>query len=88
MTLTARIDLLNQGNVIAGLTGGGTGTLDGISTVDLAVGVLLTIAVADEIYFYQLQAGTDAESSPSIIRPDDYAGTTNEKVWKRLALAP
>jgi len=31
---------------------------------------------------YELVSGTDAESSPDIIRPDDYAGTTNEKVWK------
>lgn len=31
---------------------------------------------------YELVAGTDAESSPDIIRPTDYAGTTNEKVWK------
>lgn len=31
---------------------------------------------------YRLRSGTDAESSPFIIRPDDYAGTTNEKVWE------
>jgi hypothetical protein len=31
---------------------------------------------------YVLYSGTDAESSPDIIRPNDYNGTTNQKVWK------
>lgn len=31
---------------------------------------------------YEMVVGSDAESSPNIIRPDDYATTTNEKVWK------
>lgn len=31
---------------------------------------------------YELVSGTDAESSPNTIRPNDYAGGTNEKVWK------
>jgi hypothetical protein len=31
---------------------------------------------------YELVAGTDAESSPVVLRPNDYAATTNEKVWK------
>lgn len=36
----------------------------------------------DVLRVYELVSGTDAESSPVVIRPDDYATTTNEKVWK------
>lgn len=35
--------------------------------------------------FYELRAGTDADDSPNIIRPNDYAASTNERVWE-LAL--
>lgn len=31
---------------------------------------------------YELVAGTDAESSPTVIRPNDYDGTSNQKIWK------
>ena len=34
-----------------------------------------------KLYMYQLVAGTDAENSPDIIRPNDYSGS-NQKVWK------
>lgn len=37
---------------------------------------------SDALRTYELVSGTDAESSPTIIRPTDYATTTNEKVWK------
>lgn len=60
-------------------------TLDAIATVDLEVGLLAHFANASILYTYQLTAGTDAESSPDVIRPDDYATTTNEKVWKLIA---
>jgi hypothetical protein len=33
------------------------------------------------VYHYTLTEGTDATSAPDIIRPTDYANTTNEKVW-------
>lgn len=70
---------------ITGLTGGGAGNLDGIATVGYAVGLraIFWNEASDEVSFYRLAAGTTAESSPSIIRPDDYAGTTNEKIWKK-----
>lgn len=69
---------------ITGLTGGGSTNLDGIATVSGAtpVGQMLMIRVSGAFYCYELVTGTDAESSPSVIRPDDYAGTTNEVVWK------
>jgi hypothetical protein len=44
-------------------------------------------AVPDSFRLYRLEAGTDAEDAPSVIRPDDYAESTNEKVWKIYALA-
>jgi hypothetical protein len=61
--------------------------LDAIPTTALTVPLLVIFVLAAAVEFYQLVAGTDAESSPTVIRPDDYAGGTNEKVWKRLAPA-
>lgn len=38
---------------------------------------------SDNVFrFYELVSGTDAESLPSIVRPTDYNGTSNQKVWK------
>ena len=71
---------------VTGLTGGGATKLDGIATLSLTVGIRGFINVAETIYFYELQAGTDAEASPTVIRPDDYAGGTNEKVWQLLGI--
>lgn len=39
-------------------------------------------AASNALRVYELVAGTDAESSPNVIRPNDYAASTNEKVWK------
>jgi hypothetical protein len=36
---------------------------------------------------YSLDAGTDAEAAPDIIRPDDFNGSTNAKVWRLRTLA-
>ncbi len=74
-----------------GASGAGTAilsalTLDAIPTVSIETGTLaLLVIVAATAYIYALVAGTDAESSPAVIRPDDYAGGTNEKVWKLQA---
>ena len=38
---------------------------------------------ADALYAYQLVTGTDTQALPDVVRPDDYAASTNEKVWKR-----
>lgn len=51
----------------------------GLSLTPAPVAFLL---LAGRIQPYRLRAGTDAENSPFIIRPDDYAGGTNEKVWE------
>ena len=36
------------------------------------------------IYYYELKEGTEAESSPDILRPADYNGTTNTKIWSLI----
>lgn len=73
------------------LTGGTSADLDSIPTVSLTaghtIGLYDTDPATDVVRFYRLTAGTDAESAPDVIRPDDYATTTNEKVWKLLPLA-
>ena len=66
---------------ISGLTGGGVTKLDGIATVSLTVNQIVAVTLSGVMSFYQLVSGTDAEDSPNVIRPDDYAGGTNEKVW-------
>lgn len=84
-----------SGNVIfldavTGYTGGGATKLDGVTTAGVSVPALYTfkssVSPTGE-RFYILRAGTDAESSPSIIRPDDYNGATNAKVWESVLLA-
>jgi hypothetical protein len=87
MTLTERVRPFVLLGGVDTLTGGGAGKLDGIATVSLPVPLNGFVVIGDDVYFYKLRAGTDAESSPSIIRPDDYAGGTNEKVWEQLDLA-
>lgn len=69
---------------ITNLTGGAASDLDGIATVGVATGLVQEVLLASgpTLSKYALVAGTDAENAPSIVRPDDYAPTTNEKVWK------
>jgi hypothetical protein len=76
--------------------GGGTGAvatavvlgekIDAIPTTSLSITypLFVWILLAGQINTYRLRSGTDAEVSPFIIRPDDYAGTTNEKVWELI----
>jgi hypothetical protein len=71
---------------LTGLTGGTSTDLDGIVTTTESVGVIIATSISSALSFYQLTTGTDAESSPNIIRPDDYAASTNEKVWKLLSV--
>lgn len=57
--------------------------LKAIVTVGVAVGVIVFYRDSHaNIKGYQLTSGTSAESSPSIIRPTDYNGSTNQKIWK------
>lgn len=78
--------------------GGGTGatataqvlgtTLDAIVTTGLSISypLLANVYLSSHVNVYRLRSGTDAEASPYIIRPDDYATTTNEKVWELCSL--
>ena len=69
---------------ITGLTGGESTKLDGCVTADntYPVGITLFIVVDGVPSIYQLVEGTNAEASPSIIRPDDYAAQTGtNRVW-------
>lgn len=63
-------------------------TLDAVPTLTLAVTPIpfVFIVLSGRITAYQLRAGTDAESSPFIIRPDDYSASTNEKVWQLVGM--
>lgn len=68
---------------VTGYTGGGATNLDGVATVNRSVPSLLAFDHAS--YggkVFKLRAGTDAEASPAIIRPDDYNASTNAKVWE------
>lgn len=66
--------------------GGTAADLDAIATVGVTVGKLVMFKDADSadlLRTYQLTSGTDAESAPAVIRPDDYNASTNAKIWKQ-----
>lgn len=75
---------------ITGKTGSAAADLDAIVTlgIDLATYptlYLVKTGAGGGIQGWQLTAGTDAEDVGSgIVRPDDYAAATNEKVWKQV----
>lgn len=84
LSTTAALDSYVQNRtLITGLTGGTSTKLDSIVT--LSKGPLWLVAVAHSSsgveMIYRLESGTTAEAAPWTIRPDDYATTTNEKVW-------
>lgn len=74
-------------SLITGLTGGGGTKLDGIATVGVAAGALVAV-MGDTVSHYRLKAGTTAESSPNVIRPDDYNASTNAKYWLLQSATP
>jgi hypothetical protein len=98
-TSTATDDPVTDGQVgvlmpawrhdIASLTGGGATALDGISTVDLPIGYRVDLALGSVgskiLSVYVLENSTAAESSPGVVRPDDYDGSSNAKVWFQIA---
>lgn len=70
----------------AALTGGSAGALDAIVTADAAVltGAIAFTLVAGALGIWELTAGTDAEDAAGgKVRPDDYDGATNARVWFR-----
>jgi hypothetical protein len=67
---------------ITGYTGGGSTNLDGVTTVGVPVPRFYWFYHAtDGMRGYILRAGTDAESSPAYVRPDDYNAGSNAKCW-------
>lgn len=74
---------------VTGFTGGGPSNFDGIATVTRPVGQMHNALISSTLYFYELYTGTDATNVPTVIRPADYDGVTNQKVWKLAGvLAP
>lgn len=72
--------------LVVDYTGGGATKLDGTVTVGVSVPrIYMFVHTTLGLLSYQLRAGTDAESIPSIIRPDDYAASTNEKVFQAVS---
>lgn len=75
---------------ITALQGGTPTDLDAVITTDLNVDTLyvlpnVTIGASVVSKQWILVTGTDAEDAANgIIRPADYAATTNEKVWKAV----
>jgi hypothetical protein len=66
------------------LTGGTSTDLDGYVTVGKETPIEVTFKhnATDAWLTFILDAGTDVEDVPFIVRPDDYATTTNEKVCR------
>ncbi len=70
---------------ITALTGGVSSCLDGIATASLGNDQLAMFYLDAQLQFWILQAGTEAEDAAAgIVRPDDYADTTNERNWVRV----
>lgn len=71
---------------LSALTGGAAGSLDGLVTVGVrATTTIEHCYVSSAWSLWILVAGTDAEDSAAgIVRPDDYDGSTNARVWKRI----
>lgn len=78
--------IIHHLKAITSLTGGTSSDLDSVATVDITPKRAVFIYDGDNARYavYVLEAGTDAESAPLVIRPDDYNGSTNAKVWKLM----
>ena len=87
---SAQVDalIIHHLKTITSLTGGTSADLDSIVTTGITVerAVFFWNADTSEYAIYVLKAGTSAESSPDVIRPDDYATTTNAKIWALVDL--
>lgn len=88
-TTTTPPGSVGPGNTVisaaTGYTGGGSTKLDGESTTAVDVPTIYCFKHSTSGWRqYLLRAGTDAEASPNIIRPDDYAASTNEKVFELM----
>lgn len=70
---------------LTGLTGGESTDLDSLPTEGAnayQVGDIVSLVLANIYQKWQLQAGTGATDTESgVVRPADYASSTNEKNW-------
>lgn len=69
---------------VTGLTGGGSGNLDGLITANgtYPTGIVVFLLIGGVPQIWQLTSGTTAEDAANgVVRPDDYATTSNEKIW-------
>ena len=69
---------------ITGLTGGGATNLDGLITANgtYPTGIVVFLVISGVPQIWQLTSGTTAEDAANgVVRPDDYATTSNEKIW-------
>lgn len=85
--------LIRYRNDITSGIGGTSADIDSLTTTSIT-DFPYTIAInnadnSDNLEFWTLSSGTSAEDyGNGIIRPDDYATTTNQKIWTRSALFP
>ena len=87
--------IIHHEKLITALVGGTSSDLDSITTVGIDntkphVVAFEESATGDWIFF-RLEAGTSAEDTsarPRIVRPDDYAASTNEFVWVEAYCVP
>lgn len=86
-TVTLNKSFVQNRFAITGLTGGGGTNLDGIVTAAGAVdtGTMVAIVLSNVVSLYQLQNSTQAEASPTWIRPDDYNNPANARVWRLVS---
>jgi hypothetical protein len=86
--ITTVLNSARHDPAITGLTGGGTTKLDGlVVTTTHDIGRFEIVDVSGVAYGMELIAGTDVESSPTTVRPDNYGvtnpdGSTNNLTWK------
>jgi hypothetical protein len=86
-------DAVNNLKDVTGLTGGGTTNLDGYATADVALGFVAFITpniggFAQAKHFRLITGTTATNTDPAagtlVVRPTDYDGATNPRIWIEL----
>lgn len=83
------VTILQNVDMLPGDADTGNDYLDEVVTVGLQVPRWYQfVRASDEVmYYYELRTGTDAESVPDIVRPNDYHAVTNPKVFEKQVAA-
>ncbi len=74
-------DVILNARTITAFTGGGLAALDGITTAGLPSGRKLIMGFAGQQYLFELADSSATTSTPNVIRPADYNGSTNVRAW-------